>query len=206
MFAGGTDTATTTMEWAMAEMMKNPSVMEKAQAEIRQVLKGKTTVHETDIQGMSYLKLVIKETLRLHPPLPLIVPRECREPCVIDGYEIPRKTRVFVNAWAIGRDPMFWGTDAESFNPERFIDSSVDYKGTHFEYLPFGAGRRSCPGMSLGLANVEIALSQLLYHFDWNLPARMKPENLDMTELFGATVGRKYDLYLTAVPFMPVEE
>ena len=91
MFAGGTDTTSLTLEWAMAEMMKNPRVMEKAQAEIRQVLNGKTTIHEADIKEISYLKLVIKETLRLHPPLPLIVPRECREPCVIDGYEIPKK-------------------------------------------------------------------------------------------------------------------
>ena len=159
MFVGGTETAATTVEWAMAEMMKNPRVMVKAQAEIRQVLKGKTTVHESDIKEMSYLKLVIKETLRLHRPGPLLVPRECREPCVINGFEITLKTRVIINAWAIGRDHKHWGTDAESFVPERFVGSSIDYKGTDFEYIPFGAGRRVCPGMSFGLANVEMALS-----------------------------------------------
>ena len=190
----------------MAELIKNPSIMQKAQAKIRQVLKGKTVINEADIQELTYLKLVIKETLRLHPSVPLLLPRECREPCVINGIEIPLKTRVLINAWAIGRDPKYWGTDGESFVPERFISSSMDYKGTNFEYIPFGAGRRMCPGMSFGLANVEIALSQLLYHFDWYLPAGMKPENLDMTELFGVTVGRKYDLYLTAVPFRPPVE
>ena len=125
MFSGGTETTAATMEWAMAELIRNPRVMKKAQAEIRQLLKGKKTFREADIQELSYLKLVIKESLRLHPPVPLLVPRECREQCVIDGYEIPLKTRVIINAWAIGRDPNYW-EDAESFVPERFVDNPVD--------------------------------------------------------------------------------
>ena len=141
MFSGGTETTAATMEWAMAELR----VMKKAQAEIRQLLTGnKKTFREADIQELSYLKLVIKESLRLHPPVPLLVPRECREQCVIDGYEIPLKTRVIINAWAIGRDPNNW-EDAESFIPERFVDNPVDYKGASFEFTPFGAGRRMCP-------------------------------------------------------------
>ena len=110
------------------------------------------------------------------------------------------KTRVLINAWAIGRDPIFWGVDSESFNPERFLDRSIDHKGHNFEYIPFGSGRRICPGMSLGLTNVEMVLSRLLYHFNWNLPEGVNPENLDMTELFGLSVRRKHDLYLKAVP------
>ena len=148
MFAAGTDTSSTVIDWAMSEMMRQPGVLEKAQAEIRQAFDGKKRIHEKDIQNLSFLKLVIKETLRLHPPVAMLLPRECREPCEIDGYTIPLKTKVIVNAWAIGRDPALWH-DAESFIPERFANSSIDFNGTHLEYIPFGAGRRMCPGKTL---------------------------------------------------------
>ncbi|KAF3451207.1 hypothetical protein FNV43_RR07300 [Rhamnella rubrinervis] len=198
IFVGGTDTSSTIVEWAMAEMMKNPRVMNKAQSEVRKFHHGnKGLIYEKDIDKLSYLKLVIKETMRLHPPLPLLLPRECREACNVDGYEIPLKTKVIVNAWAIGRDPEYWD-DAESFVPERFDGSSIDYKGTDLEYIPFGAGRRMCPGVAFGVVNVELPLVNLLYHFNWELFNGMKPENLDMTEAFGASVGRKNNLYLTA--------
>ena len=155
----------------MVEMVKNPRVMKKAQHEIRQVFRRKGSVDESAIGDMKYLKAVIKETLRLHPSAPLLLPRECQERCEIKGYEIPERTRVIVNAWAIGRDPRYW-TDPESFVPKRFLDHStvVDYKGSNFEYIPFGAGRRICPGLLFGLANVELPLAMLLYHFDWKLP------------------------------------
>ncbi|BBN67628.1 cytochrome P450, family 71, subfamily B, polypeptide 34 [Prunus dulcis] len=144
----------------------------------------------------------MRETLRLHPPVPLLLPRECGEKCEIDGYEIPAKSKVIVNAWAIGRDPNYWN-EPESFNPNRFLDSSIDYKGTNFEYIPFGAGRRMCPGVSFGLANVELPLALLLYHFDWKLPNGMKHEDLDMTEEFGVAVRRKDDLHLIPIPYHP---
>ncbi|GMN52886.1 hypothetical protein TIFTF001_022037 [Ficus carica] len=124
IFSGGTDTASTTVEWAMEEMMKNPRMMKKAQAEIRQVLKGKKKVLKSNIQELTYLKSVIKETLRLHPPAPLLLPRESREPCRINGYEVPMGTKVIVNAWAIGRDPKYY--DPESIVPERFVGNSMD--------------------------------------------------------------------------------
>ncbi|KAK2967356.1 hypothetical protein RJ640_026370 [Escallonia rubra] len=197
MFGAGTETSSTTIEWAMAEMIRNPRVMEKAQAEVRQALKQKKTIGETDIQELSYLKLVIKETLRLHTPLPLLVPRECREERKIGGYNIPVKTKVIVNAWAMGRDPDYWH-DAESFIPERFERSSLDFIGTNLEYIPFGAGRRMCPGISLGLANVELPLAALLYHFNWKLPSGLKAEDLDMTETIGGTAGRNQNLNLIA--------
>nr|AUG98166.1 cytochrome p450 [Trachyspermum ammi] len=197
MFTAGTDTSSAVLEWAMSELMKKPSAMKKAQDEIRNALKGKKSVCETDIQGLSYLKLVIKETLRLHPPVPLLLPRECRKECEIDGYTIPVGTKVMVNAWAIGRDPECW-VDANSFNPERFEESSVDYIGANFEYIPFGAGRRMCAGISFGIASVELPLAQMLYHFDWTLPHGMKPADLDMDETFGATTKRKNSLFLNA--------
>ncbi|KAF7803857.1 cytochrome P450 71D8-like [Senna tora] len=200
IFAAGTDTSATTIDWAMAELMRNPRVREKAQAEIRAAFRGKETIHETDLEKLKYLKLVIKETLRLHPPVPLLLPRECREACNIGGYLIATKTKVIINAWEIGRDGKYW-YDGESFIPERFCESSVDFKGTNFEYIPFGAGRRMCPGASFGLASIELSLASLLYHFNWELPNQMKAEELDMIEAFGAAVARKNTLYLIPTPY-----
>ncbi|KAK2971812.1 hypothetical protein RJ640_009721 [Escallonia rubra] len=200
IFAAGTDAPGTTTEWAMAELVKTPKIMEKAQAEVRHVLKGKRNINEEDIQELDYLKLVVKETLRLHPPTPLM-PRESRQSCEIGEYEIPLKARVTINMWAIGRDPRHW-QDADCFRPERFYESSIDYKGTSYQYIPFGAGRRMCPGIAFGIANVELQLAQLLYHFDWKLPHGMKSEELNMTEAFGISVRRKDPLLLTATLVM----
>ncbi|XP_015063678.2 premnaspirodiene oxygenase-like [Solanum pennellii] len=200
MFLAGTETSATVLDWAMVEMMRNPKVMEKAQTELRRILKGKNRVTEIDLKEVSYLKLVIKETLRLHPPLPLLLPRDCREECVIDGYDIPIKTKVIVNAWAINRDAEFW-ENAESFTPERFINSAsnnLEFIGQNYEYLPFGGGRRMCPGISFGLSNVELPLAQLIFHFNWKLPNGMKPEDVDVTETPGSSCSRKYNLCVIA--------
>ncbi|KAG4906209.1 hypothetical protein AAZX31_20G006400 [Glycine max] len=204
IFSAGGDTAASTINWAMAEMIRDSRVMEKVQIEVREVFNMKGRVDEICIDELKYLKSVVKETLRLHPPAPLLLPRECGQACEINGYHIPVKSKVIVNAWAIGRDPKYW-SEAERFYPERFIDSSIDYKGTNFEYIPFGAGRRICPGSTFGLINVEVALAFLLYHFDWKLPNGMKSEDLDMTEQFGVTVRRKNDLYLIPVPSNPFQ-
>lgn len=203
VFSAGTDTTSSTVEWAMSEILRNLEVLKKAQAEVRVVLKGKELIRETDIEGLKYLKLVIKETMRLHPTVPLFLPRECRETCQIDGYVIPVKTKVIVNAWALGRDPEYWH-DAECFLPERFENSRIDFSGNNLEYIPFGAGRRMCPGSLFALANVEIILSHLLYHFNWEIPEGMKPQDLDMSETFGAASRRKVNLYLIATPFTPL--
>jgi cytochrome P450 len=204
MFSAGSETSATTMTWGMAEMIKHPTVMKKAQAEVREVFNRKGKADETAMNEMKYLKLVVKETLRLHPPAPLLVPRESRQRCEINGYEIPAKTKVIVNAWAIGRDPKFWN-EPEKFDPERFLDSTIDYKGTNFEFIPFGAGRRICPGMIFGLVNVEFALAMFLYHFDWKLPNGMKNEGMDMTETSGLTARRKADLLLLIpTPYYPM--
>ncbi|KAK3032484.1 hypothetical protein RJ639_037297 [Escallonia herrerae] len=200
IFIAGSETSSTAMGWAMSEMLKNPSVMERAQAEVREVFGKRKVVDETDLHELKFLQAVIKETLRLHPSLPLLLPRESREQCDINGYQIPAKTKVIVNAWAISRDPRYWH-DAERFHPERFLDSSVDYKGTNFEYIPFGAGRRICPGIAFALANIELPLAQLLYHFEWKLPNGLKHEGLDMTEAFGSTAGRKHELCLIPVAY-----
>ncbi|KAK7310358.1 hypothetical protein RJT34_07821 [Clitoria ternatea] len=204
VFGAGGETSATTINWAMAEMLRDLRAMKKAQVEVREVFAMRGWVDEIHINELKYLKLVIKETLRLHPPAPLLLPRECGQTCEIDGYHIPVKSKVLVNAWAIGRDPMYW-TEPEKFYPERFIDSSIDYKGSNFEYIPFGAGRRIGPGSTLGLINVELTLAFLLYHFDWKLPNEMKAEDFDMSEKFGVTVERKDDLYLIPITSHPVK-
>ncbi|KAM0838302.1 hypothetical protein ACQ4PT_061079 [Festuca glaucescens] len=204
LFNGGSETAV--IEWAMAQLMRNPRVMQKAQAELRESLQGRQKVTEADLINVRYSKLVIKETLRLNNAVPLLLPRECRETCKIMGYDVPKGTTVFVNAWAIGRDPKYW-PDAEEFVPERFESSAVDFNGTDFEFIPFGAGRRMCPGMALGLASHEIMLASLLYHFDWELPAGVSPSEMDMTEEMGVTMTSrmKNGLHLRPIVRVPLK-
>ncbi|XP_027343505.1 cytochrome P450 71D9-like [Abrus precatorius] len=202
IFGGGSDTSSTTITWAMTEMLKNPRIMEKVQAEVREVFSKGGKPNESGIENLKYLKCVVKETLRLHPPGPLLLPRECRQECEINGYHIPIKSKVIVNVWAIGRDPNNW-IDPERFYPERFMESSIDYRGNNFELLPFGSGRRMCPGLTFGVLNVEYALALLTYHFDWKLPSGMKNEDLNLSEHFGITVRRKDDLYLIPKIYHP---
>lgn len=201
MFAGGTETSSSTVDWAMAELMRNPKVMAKAQAEIRQAFKGRKTIQESEIRTLKYLKMVVNETLRLHPPV-TIIPRACREEFEMEGYHIPLNANVIINIWSIGRDPNYWN-NAESFEPERFEKGPIDYLGNHFEYIPFGSGKRICPGLTFGIANAEFLLAQLLYHFDWRLPRGISSDDVDMTEVDGFAVSRKSSLRLIAEPYDP---
>ncbi|OIW02909.1 hypothetical protein TanjilG_29685 [Lupinus angustifolius] len=198
MFGGGGETTSSTVVWCLSEMIKKPKVMEEAQAEVRKVYDNKGYVDESELHQLIYLKAVIKETLRLHPPVPLLMPRENKDSSKINGYDIPPKCKVLINAFAIGRDPKYWN-EPESFNPERFLNSSVDYKGTDFEFIPFGAGRRICPGITFAIPNMELPLATLLYHFDWKLPNGMKNEELDMDESSGLAIKRKNDLCLIPI-------
>ncbi|RZS28452.1 hypothetical protein BHM03_00062047, partial [Ensete ventricosum] len=185
IFGGGTETADVTMEYAMAELVRHPRAMAKLQHEVRGIASTKGMVREEELNEMVYLKAIIKEVLRLYPPAPLLIPREVMEDCQIQGYSIPKKTRVIVNAWAISRDPSHWEAPDE-FKPERFIgDGAMDFAGNYFQFTPFGAGRRICPGMSFGIASLELALANLVYHFDWELPDGLTSEDLDMGEAFG---------------------
>ncbi|KAJ8754691.1 hypothetical protein K2173_010782 [Erythroxylum novogranatense] len=203
MFDGSTETSATATEWAMSELIKNPRVMKKAQAEVRQVFKDKRYIDETDIPMLNYLKLVIKETLRLHPPGTLLGPRLNSESANINGYEIPKNSFVIINAWAIGRHPDHW-VEPEKFNPERFLNGSIDYKGTDFQLIPFGAGRRICPGVLMGITFVELVLANLLFFFDWKLGDGENPEALDMSEVFGQATKRLNDLCLVPLPYRPL--
>ncbi|GAU41211.1 hypothetical protein TSUD_128870 [Trifolium subterraneum] len=195
IFSAGSQTTFTTLEWAMSELIKNPNVMQKAQTEVRNVYNKKGYVDEPSLHKLKYLKSIIKETLRLHAPSSLLLPRECGEKCEINGYEIPAKSKVIINAWSICRDSRYW-IEADKFYPERFINSSIDYKGVDFQFIPFGAGRRLCPGIAFGIANLEISLANLLFHFDWKMPIGDKAHELDMIESFGLAVRRKHDLLL----------
>ncbi|KAL6648150.1 hypothetical protein ACP70R_012374 [Stipagrostis hirtigluma subsp. patula] len=204
MFAAGTRTIASTLSWGMSELIRNKTVMAMLQAEIREAFRGKAVVAEAGIMAsrcLPYLKLVVKETLRLHTPIPLLVPRESVDECEIEGYTIPARSRVIVNVWAIGRDRRYWGDDADEFRPERFEDSAIDFTESSYEYLPFGAGRRVCPGIAYGLVALETALVQLLYHFDWSLPEGV--DEVDMTEAPGLGVHLKSPLLLCATPFIP---
>ncbi|XP_010502535.1 PREDICTED: cytochrome P450 71B26 [Camelina sativa] len=198
---GGIETSAITMTWAMAELAKNPRVMLKVQSEIRSQIKNKERISFDDTDKLEYLKMVIKETWRLHPPTPLLLPREVMTEFKINGYTIPVKTRLFVNVWAIGRDPDTW-KDPETFLPERFMDSNIDAKGQNFELLSFGSGRRICPGMYMGTTMVEFGLANLLYHFDWKLPEGMTAEDIDMEEAPGLTMSKKSELLLFPVKYV----
>ncbi|TVU46453.1 hypothetical protein EJB05_05993, partial [Eragrostis curvula] len=204
MFTAGTGTLASALSWGVSELMRNKRVMDKLQGEIREVFRGKVTVTEADLQesNLPYLRLVIREILRMHPPAPLLVPRESIDACEIDGYTIPARSRVMVNAWAIGRDPKCWD-DPDEFKPERFENSKIDFNGSSYEYLPFGAGRRMCPGIAYGLPILEIALVQLLYHFNWSLPEGVT--KVDMTVEPGLGARRKLPLLLCATPFISSE-
>ncbi|KDP30978.1 hypothetical protein JCGZ_11354 [Jatropha curcas] len=203
MFAAGTDTTFIILDWAMTELMMNPRVMEKAQKEVRSIVGVRTVVQESDLHQLQYMKVVIKEVFRLHPPVPVLVPRESLEDVVIDGYDIPARTRIYINGWAIARDQEIW-ENPEIFEPERFMDSTIDYKGQDFEFIPFGAGRRICPGIAFGSAVVELALAQLLHSFDWELPAGVKATDIDNTEAFGISVHRTVHLHGIAKPHFPL--
>ncbi|KAH7520680.1 hypothetical protein FEM48_Zijuj08G0170900 [Ziziphus jujuba var. spinosa] len=197
MLAASIDTASTTIDWAISELIKNPNTMKTIQKELENKVGMDRTVEESDLESLDYLNMVVKETLRLHPPAPLLVPHASTKDCTINGFHIPKKARVFINAWTIGRDPDAW-TDAEKFFPERFVGSNIDVRGRDFQLIPFGSGRRGCPGIQLALTVVRLVLAQLVHCFDWELPDGMSSVELDMTEEFGLTVPRAK--HLLAIP------
>nr|GMC93237.1 cytochrome P450 CYP736A12-like [Ipomoea batatas] len=187
------DTSSTAIDWTMSEFLRHREIMKKLKKEIERHVGLDRMVEEEDLEHFEYLDLVVKESLRLHPVVPLLIPHASIEDCIVEGFHIPQKSRIIVNAWAIGRDPNVW-TDPEKFLPERFKGSKVDYRGKHFEYLPFGSGRRSCPGMQLGITTVRLVVAQLIHCFDWDLPNGTLPEDLDMTEHFGVVISRAKNL------------
>ena len=203
MLIASMDTSATAVEWTFTELLRHPYVIKKLQKEIEEKVGMERTVEESDLEGLEYLDMVIKETFRLHPVAPLLLPHEAIEDCIVDGFHIPKKSRIIINTTAIGRDPTVW-TEPERFFPERFAENNVDIRGRDFRLLPFGSGRRSCPGLQLGLTVVRLIVAQLVHCFDWELPNDMKPNDLDMGEVFGLVTSRAN--HLMAVPTYRLHE
>ncbi|CAN1826806.1 Cytochrome P450 84A1 [Linum perenne] len=186
-----TETVASVIEWAMAELLKSLDDLKCVQQEL-------SNVEERDLDKLTFLKCILKETLRLHPPIPLLLHETAEDTEVVSGYFIPKRSRVMVNAYAIARDPNSW-VNPNEFYPARFMKEGMpDFKGSNFEFLPFGSGRRSCPGMQLGLYAIELGIAHLLHSFDWELPNGMKPNQVDMSDAFGLTAPRA--TRLIAVP------
>jgi cytochrome P450 len=198
-FSAGSHTSSTVLEWVMTELLRHPSVLNKVQNEIREITNRRRNVTDLDLDNMPYLQAVLKETLRLHPPIPTLVPREASEDVKICGYDVRAGTMAIINAWAIGRDPAIW-VDSHDFKPERFLGNTnnIDFKGQDFELIPFGAGRRICPAILFAKATNELLLANLLNRFDWRLPDGEKPDDLDMTEATGLTKHREVPLLAVA--------
>ncbi|KAI5075638.1 hypothetical protein GOP47_0009714 [Adiantum capillus-veneris] len=195
------DTSATVLDWAMAELLGCPQAMARLQAELDEVAKGEDRlIEEAELGDLVYLKAVVKETMRLHAPVPLLIPHLSTEECIVGGYRVPKGTRLLINAWAIGRDARSWPEEPDRFKPERFLSgqgATIDFCGQHFELLPFGSGRRICPGMSLAIPLVESALANLVYNFSWHLPLG---HSLDLSERFAVVVCRAHPLL--AIPHL----
>lgn len=198
ILVAGTDTSAVTMEWGMAELINNPRVLEKARHEIDSVIGKSRIVEESDIVNLPYLQAIVKETLRIHPAGPLIF-RESSRSDVVCGYNIPAKTRLFINVWAIGRDPIHWESPLE-FRPERFIEngpSHLDVRGQHYHLIPFGSGRRVCPGTSLALQVVHVNLAVMIQCFQWKVYGN---GTVDMEEKSGITLPRAHPIVCVPSP------
>ncbi|KAI3809403.1 hypothetical protein L1987_25375 [Smallanthus sonchifolius] len=191
VLTGGVDTTVVTLVWTMSEITRSVRVMQKLQAEIRNHIGSKQKIDALDITKMTYLKMVVKETLRIHPPAPLLIPHECMRRCQVGGYEVFPGTSALINAWGIARDPRVWGENAAEFYPERFEKFEVD-----FEMVPFGGGRRSCPAMNTAPTTVEFVIASLLYWFDWEVPDGLKNDDLDMQEEGSLILRKKVPLCL----------
>ena len=193
LFVAGTDTTSSTLEWAMAELLHNPEKLLKARVELLQTIGKDKQVKESDITRLPFVQAVVKETFRLHPVVPFLIPHRVEEDTDIDGLTVPKNAQVLVNAWAIGRDPNIW-ENPNSFVPERFLELDMDVKGQNFELIPFGAGRRICPGLPLATRMVHLMLASLIHSCDWKLEDGMTPENMNMEDRFGITLQKAQPL------------
>ncbi|KAI3802430.1 hypothetical protein L1987_30562 [Smallanthus sonchifolius] len=194
LLSAGTDTSAGTMEWVMSVLLNHPHILKKAQAEIDRVIGHNRLVDESDIVNLPYLHCIINETLRMYPAGPLLVPHESSEDCVVGGYNIPRGTMLIVNQWAIHHDPKVW-TDPETFKPERFEGLEGTRDG--FKFLPFGSGRRSCPGEGLAVRMLGMTLGSIIQCFDWG---RISEDMVDMTEGPGLTMPKAVPLVANCKP------
>ncbi|KAH7853615.1 hypothetical protein Vadar_004753 [Vaccinium darrowii] len=194
LFSGGVVSATSTITWALAELVKNQEAMQKLREELEKEV-GLDNIEQSSLPNLPYLDACVKETMRLHPPVPLLFPHRAMESCNVMGYDIPKDTNVTVNVWAIGRDPSIWD-DPLSYKPERFLGSGLDYKGNDHKYLPFGSGRRMCPGQPMGARVVPLVVATLVHLFDWSMPGNIDLANLEMEEKNSMTLVKEKHLCL----------
>ena len=200
LFSAGTDTSSATVEWAMAELLLNPSCMSRAREELDQVIGSKEQVEESDIGQLKYLQAIVKETFRLHPPAPFLLPHLAETTTQVRGYTVPKGARLLVNVWAIGHDGKVW-PEPKKFRTERFLEEpEVDFKGRDFKLLPFGSGRRMCPGWPLAVRMVHLMLASLLHRFQWKLPVDVEKKGLDMAERLGVNLSMATPLEAIATP------
>nr|GMD63814.1 cytochrome P450 71A1-like [Ipomoea batatas] len=179
-----------------------PWIIEKAIEELNRVIGRERWVEEKDFSQLPYIDAIIKETFRLHPICTLVPPHYSIEDCIVAGYEVPKGTTVLINVWSIGRNPKYWD-NANEFRPERFLEKDVDIKGQDFTLLPFGAGRRRCPGYSLGMKIVRTTLANLLHGFNWKLAGDLRPKDISMEEVYGLTTHPKSPLSYIIEPRLP---
>ncbi|XP_060672973.1 cytochrome P450 CYP82D47-like [Ziziphus jujuba] len=201
LILAGTDTATVTLTWALALLLNNRGALKKAQQELDEHVGRDRQVKESDLNKLVYLQAILKETLRLYPAAPLSVPHESMEDCTVGGYHVPKGIRLLVNLSKIHRDPKIW-SDPNEFRPERFLTThkAVDVRGQNFELIPFGSGRRMCPGVSLALQFMQLTLAALLHGFDMATPSN---EAVDMSEKFGLTNMKASPLDVLLTPRLP---
>ncbi|KAK1431053.1 hypothetical protein QVD17_14256 [Tagetes erecta] len=194
LFAPGSNTTTSVVVWAMSELVRHPDVVSKIEEEMKKEIDSNeiTIFH---LSKLTYLHACMKEVFRLHPPVPFLIPHMAVETCEVMSYKIPKNATIFVNVWAMGQDTQIWD-DPLSFKPERFIGSKLDYIGHDFEFIPFGSGRRMCPGMPFGASSVELIIASLIREFTWALPNDDDPTKLDMNDKFGIALKRKKPLKL----------
>lgn len=186
LIVAGTETSATTLEWVMAELLNNPVVLEKARSELESQIGNERVMEEAEVTKVPYLEKIISETLRLHPAVPMLLPHYSSEDCTVGGYHVPRNTMLMVNAWAIHRDPNLW-VDPLQFVPERFENGGADARWV----IPFGMGRRACPGSGLAQRTMGLTLGSLIQCFEWK---RIGTEEIDMTEGRGTIIPKAIPL------------
>ncbi|CAN6449337.1 unnamed protein product [Victoria cruziana] len=201
LMAAATDTTSLTLEWTLAALLNNRRTLQKAQEELDTYVGRERRVEESDMKNLPYLQAIVKESMRLYPVTPLFVPHQSIEPVRLGGYHIPAGTVLFVNAWKIFRDPMVW-VDPQDFKPERFLegDGRVGFAGQSFAFMPFGSGRRMCPGWTMALQVIYLTLASLLHGFEWSTPV---DEPVDMTEGFGLSMPKASPLRALVSPRLP---
>ncbi|KAK1435853.1 hypothetical protein QVD17_01624 [Tagetes erecta] len=203
LFTAGTDPANTTVEWALAQLIRHPRVLKQAQEEMDTIVGRDRLVTELDLSQLTFIQATVKEIFRLHPGTPLSIPRIASQSCEIDGYYIPKGSTILFNLWAIARDPKIW-TDPLEFRPTRFLPGgekpNADIRGHDFDIMPFGAGRRMCVGMNLGLRMVQLLVATLVQAFDWELANGLETHKLNMDEASGLTLQRAEPLMVHPKP------